>query len=123
MPLLRCLCLLLCFHVLHAVAQTPPPELERIEKTLQTLTELKARVNAIEVEIDQLIAELSVEKGAAANAKPAPFGGVSELSTNRADPAKPKPVRCAAMTAKGERCSRAALPGSRYCKQHQTAHQ
>jgi hypothetical protein len=123
MPYLRCLCLFLCFHVLHAVAQTSPPQLERIEKTLQTLTELKAQVSAIQAAIDQLIAELSVEKGAVANAKPAAFGGVSEFSTNPADPARPKPVRCAAMTAKGERCSRAALPGSRYCKQHQTAHQ
>jgi uncharacterized small protein (DUF1192 family) len=123
MPLLRCICLFLCVYQPFAIAKAPPPEIERIEKTLQALTELKTKVSAIEHEVDQLIAELSEEKGAAANAKPAPFGGISSSYVDSADPAKPKPVRCAALTAKGERCSRAAVPGSRYCRQHQTAHQ
>ena len=79
-------------------AQTPPPELERVERTLQTLTDLKSKVAAIEAQIDQLIAELSEQS-------------------------KPKAARCAAMTAKGERCTRPSVAGSRYCRQHQMAHQ
>lgn len=126
---LRLLCLLLALFLVQASAQqqqAPPPELERIEKTLQTLNELKAKVAAVEQELDALIAELSVQKGAVANAKSAPFGGVAGVSggaSDSPDRAKPKPGRCAAITAKGERCSRAAVAGSRYCRQHQTAHQ
>jgi hypothetical protein len=104
-------------------SQAPPPELERVERTLQTLSDLKTKVAAIEAQIDQLIAELSEQKGAIQNHKPAAFGGVSDSSAGPADPSKPKAVRCAAITSKGERCTRAAVPGSRYCKQHQTAHQ
>lgn len=101
----------------------PAPELERVEHTLQALAELKAKVTAISTEIDQLIAELSEQKGAIQNRKPAAFGGIAEVSASPADPAKPKATRCAAMTAKGERCTRASVPGSRYCRQHQMAHQ
>jgi len=104
-------------------AQAPPAELERVEQTLQTLTELKAKVAAIEAQIDQLIAELSERKGAIQNHQPVPFGGISDASAGPADPVKPKAVRCAAITGKGERCTRSAVAGSRYCRQHQVAHQ
>jgi hypothetical protein len=104
-------------------AQTPSAELERVERSLQTLNDLKTKVAAIEAQIDQLIAELSEQKGAIQNRKPAPFGGIGEVSTGPGDPAKPKAARCAAMTSKGERCTRPAVPGSRYCRQHQVAHQ
>ena len=108
-----------------AQQETPPPkapgELERVEKTLQYATGLKARLAAMEAEVDQLIAELSEQKGALQNAKPAPFGGIAD--SGPADPAKPKATRCAAITAKGERCTRPAAAGSRYCRQHQVAHQ
>ena len=104
--------------------QTPPPELERVERTLQTLTDLKSKVAAISAQIDQLIAELSEQKGAIQNRKPAPFGGILESSGGgSADPSKPKATRCGAITSKGERCTRPAVPGSRYCRQHQVAHQ
>lgn len=106
--------------------QAAPPELERVTKTLQTLNDLKVKVTALQQQLDDLIQELSIEKGVLANAKPAPFGGVSGVTTSTSiasDPPKPKPARCAAITAKGVRCSRAAIPGSRYCMQHQTAHQ
>ena len=104
-------------------AQTPSPELERVERTLQTLSDLKTKVAAIEAQIDQLVAELSEQKGAIQNRKPAAFGGISDVSAGPADPAKPKASRCAAITAKGERCTRPSVPGSRYCRQHQMAHQ
>jgi hypothetical protein len=104
-------------------SQAPGPELERVEHTLQTLADLKTKVTAISAEIDQLIAELSEQKGAIQNRKPAAFGGIPELSPSPGDPAKPKATRCAAMTAKGERCTRAAIPAGRYCRQHQMAHQ
>jgi len=102
-------------------AQAPPGELERVEKTLQYATDLKAKLAAMSAELDQFIAELSEHKGAIQNAKPAPFGGMADMGP--ADAARPKAARCAAMTAKGERCTRPAVAGSRYCKQHQVAHQ
>jgi hypothetical protein len=101
--------------------QAPPGELERVEKTLQYATDLKAKLAAMSAELDQFIAELSEQKGALQNKKPAPFGGIADAGP--ADAARPKAARCAAMTAKGERCTRPAVTGSRYCKQHQVAHQ
>jgi hypothetical protein len=112
--------------VLPGLCQEPPPqvpgELERVEKTLQYATELKAKLAAMSAQLDEFIAQLSEQKGAIQGSKPAPFGGISNTG-GPADPAKPKAARCAAITAKGERCTRPAMPGSRYCKQHQVAHQ
>lgn len=118
--------LLLLTLVCPAFAQQPeakpvPGELERVDQTLQYATSLKAKLAAIEAELDQLIAALSEQKGAIEHAKPAPFGGI--VDTGPADSARPKAARCAAITAKGERCTRPAVPGSRYCRQHQVAHQ
>lgn len=108
------------------LCQQPPPaapgELERVEKTLQYATELKAKLAAMSAQLDEFIAQLSEQKGAIENSKPAAFGGIANTG-GAADPAKPKAARCAAMTAKGERCTRPAVPGSRYCRQHQVAHQ
>ncbi len=104
-------------------AQSPSPELDHVERTLQTLADLKTKVTAIEAQIDQLIAELSEQKGAIENRKPAAFGGINAGSSGPSDPAKPKAARCAAMTAKGERCTRPTVAGNRYCRQHQMAHQ
>ena len=104
-------------------AQTPPAELERVERTLQTLADLKTKVAAIEAQIDQLVAELSEQKGAIQNHKPPAFGGIGDVTSGPADPAKPKATRCAAMTSKGERCTRASVAGKRYCRQHLLAHQ
>ena len=103
----------------------PKPELAQVEKTLQSLNELKAKVAAISTELDQLIAEMSELKGSLATTKgPPAFGGMDGGgSVLVAADGKPKMARCAAITAKGERCTRPAVPGSRYCKQHQVAHQ
>jgi len=99
----------------------PPGELERVEKTLQYATDLKTKLAAMSAELDQFIAELSEQKGALQSKKPVLFGGIADAGP--ADAARPKAARCAAMTAKGERCTRPAVTGSRYCKQHQVAHQ
>jgi DNA repair exonuclease SbcCD ATPase subunit len=109
-----------------AFPQQPPapqPELERVERTLQTLSELKSKIAEISSQIDQLTAELSEQKGAIQNRKPAAFGGSGEVNAGPADRAKSKTARCAAITAKGERCTRPSVAGSRYCRQHQMAHQ
>ena len=104
-------------------ADAPNAELERVEKTLQALTELKAKLAASEAEVDRLIAELSEQKGAVQTKKPAAaFGGVLESGASGAEGSKPKAMRCAAITGKGERCTRAAGAGSRYCKQHVLGH-
>jgi uncharacterized small protein (DUF1192 family) len=99
----------------------PPGELERTAKTLQSLTELKTRVQEIEAEIDRLLKELSEQKGKL-EAQPAPQGkpwsNIADIQPDR----KPVAVRCAAITSKGARCTRPAVEGSRYCKQHQLAH-
>jgi hypothetical protein len=105
-------------------AQTPG-ELERTEKTIQLLTEFKARVRDLEADIDRLLRELSEHRGqlqAQPGARPAapaakPWSGFSQIEPDR----KPAVGRCAAITAKGTRCSRAATSGQRYCKQHQLA--
>ena len=107
-------------------SQTSAPEIERVERTLQTLADLKVKVAAIEAQIDQLIAELSEQKGAIQTRQPAAFGGIGgigEVSSGPADRAKPKTARCGAITGKGERCTRPSVAGSRYCRQHQMAHQ
>ena len=106
--------------------QAPPPELERVDQTLQALAELKTKVAAISAEIDQLIAGLSEQRGALQNRKPAAFGGIGligDASAAPTDRVKPKPSRCAAITVKGDRCTRSAAQGSRYCRQHLVARQ
>ncbi len=97
-------------------------ELERTEQTLQELTALKSQVVELQTRLDEIIRQLSERRGALANAKPAPFGGVAQPSAvpDRPDP-KPRTVRCAALTREGDRCTRAAMPGNRYCKQHALA--
>lgn len=98
-------------------------ELARTEETLQQLIDLRTQVAALEEKLDGLIRSLSEHKGALANAKPAAFGGVVSSGATLPDRPDPKPrvVRCAALTKDGDRCSRAALAGARYCKQHMLA--
>ena len=117
------LLVLLCTPAFPQQAPAPAAELDRVERTLQTLADLKTKVAAIETQIDQLIAELSEQKGAIANRKPAAFGGMSDAGPGTADPAKPKAGRCAAITSKGDRCTRPSVAGGRYCRQHLLAHQ
>lgn len=111
------------------LAANPPDaedELVHTEQLLRTLSELKAQVGEIQAKIDELTRQLSERRGALANrpAPPAPpFGGVLQRQNGLPDlpDAKPALRRCAAITREGERCSRSALPNSRYCKQHALA--
>lgn len=102
-------------------AQTAPPqgELERTEQIIQALGELKTKVAQIEAEIDVLLKALSEQKGALQN-RPA-YNALEHIDRPDAPAAKKAPVRCAAYTNKGERCTRPAVSGSRYCRQHQLA--
>lgn len=119
--------LALLLAVVWPVAANPPSaedELAHTEELLRTLSELKLQVVEIQAKIDEMTRQLSERKGALSNRPaPPPFGGVLSSTTNPPDrpDAKPAVRRCAAITREGERCSRSALPGSRYCKQHALA--
>lgn len=104
-------------------AQAPSGEAGRIGATLEALESIKSRLNEMQAEVDSLIRALSERKGAL-SAQPAPFGGVPQPASFADSPDKPKPVvRCAALTKDGLRCSRPAVAGARYCKQHGLARQ
>jgi hypothetical protein len=119
----------LCLFVLPPVQGDPPAavseELQVTERSLAELQLMKSELHAIEARLDALIASLSERRGQLQNAKPAPFGGVTAPTSSVADrpDAKPATLRCAALTKEGLRCSRAALPGQRYCRQHALAKQ
>jgi hypothetical protein len=98
-----------------------PAELDRIEKSIQSLTELKTRVQEIETEIDRLLTELSEQKGLLQARPSQPAKGWANIPDIEPD-RKPVVGRCAAITSKGGRCTRPAVQGGRYCKQHQIAH-
>jgi hypothetical protein len=124
----RCLLLALILAAVCPLAANPPAEDEELAHTealLRTLGELKAQVVEMQARIDELTRQLSERKGALANrqAAPPPFGGVLGNQSNAPDrpDARPALRRCAALTREGERCSRSALPDSRYCKQHALA--
>ena len=99
--------------------QKVSPELERTDSMILQLTDLKAKVAAIETQIDGLLAALSEQRGALASSKT--YNALEHVQDVQAD-SKKATARCAALTSKGDRCTRAALDGSRYCKQHQLAH-
>jgi hypothetical protein len=117
-----------CLFVLLPVFGDPPAtvseELQFTERTLAELQSLKSEVHAIQERLDSLIAALNERKGQLQSSKPVPFGGVAPVSVvaDRPD-SKPPTVRCAALTKEGTRCTRPALPGQRYCKQHALAKQ
>lgn len=98
-------------------------ELERTDRTLQELQEMKSQLTQLQSRVDALIQALSESRGALANAKPAPFGGVPVSDYPDSPDTKPKVGRCAALTKDGTRCSRPAVAGQRYCRQHQLARQ
>mgnify|MGYP002399911389 CR=1 FL=1 len=125
----RFLCLAaVCVFILVPALGDPPAaiseELQSTERTLAELQSLKAEVQSLQSRLDALIAALSERRGQLQTTKPAAFGGVVPVS-NAADrpDAKPPTVRCAALTKDGTRCTRAAMPGQRYCKQHALARQ
>lgn len=111
------------------LAANPPSaedDLAHTEALLQTLTEMRTQVAEMQAKIDELTRQLSERKGALANRQPPPpaFGGIlGSPSSSLPDRPDPRPAlrRCAALTQSGDRCSRSASPGSRYCKQHTLA--
>lgn len=109
--------------ILRGSPPQPPAELERLNTLIEELTQLKSEVASLEARIDALLRGLSEQRGALQN-KPG-YDALKAVAPARADEADRKPplVRCAAITASGTRCTRAAAPGSRYCRQHQLAHQ
>lgn len=118
--------LLLCLACV-AVGGEPPaarnPELERLTALIEELAALKAQATALETKIDVLLRAMSEQRGAL-RAKPASYDALKAAAAADS-PADPKPavVRCAAITSSGKRCTRAAMEGSRYCKQHALARQ
>lgn len=108
-------------------ARSDPPaqhELERINSLIEELTALKAQTSAIEGKLETLLRALQEQRGAL-QAKPAAYDALKSSPAAADPPADTKPamVRCGALTSSGKRCTRAAMEGSRYCKQHALARQ
>lgn len=82
---------------------------------LRQMAELRAKMSALEVEL-QLLEE---EKGSQA-AKPAPDAWrTGETSVSGSEERKKAAApRCQALTRDGKRCMRDAEPGHKYCWQH-----
>lgn len=107
---------------------SPPPaaagEAERISALIEELAQLKAQVAAVGERLETLLRQLSEQRGALQNR---PAFDVLKQPAAAAPPdqpdRKPPVVRCAAITNSGKRCSRPAVPGSRYCRQHMLANQ
>jgi len=111
-----------------AAADPPPPqacadEADRITSLIEELGQVKAQLADAESRLEKLMRALSEQRGALQN-RPS-FDAIKQNLESAADAPDPKPpvVRCAAITSSGKRCTRAAVPGSRYCRQHQLAHQ
>lgn len=110
-------------------AADPPPasscagEADRITALIEELTQVKAQLADAEARLEKLMRALSEQRGALQN-RPS-FDALKQTAEPAADAPDRKPpiVRCAALTTSGKRCTRAAVPGSRYCRQHQLAHQ
>lgn len=112
---------------IRALADPPaapaPGEAERINTLIEELTQLKAQVAAVESRLEALLRALAEQRGALQHRPSFDALKPPAESTPDAPDRKPPVVRCAAITNSGKRCSRPALPGSRYCRQHQLAHQ
>lgn len=110
--------LTLVFQADVAPKKTSPDEyLKKRAELLRQVGDLKAKLAALEIEL-QLLEE---ERAAAAGVAPAPAASTWR-DGGGADPAKPARARCASITKDGKRCTRAAEPGKKYCWQHATAH-
>jgi hypothetical protein len=96
--------------------------LERLDSLVAELVTLKAQTAAIEARIDVMLRALSEQRGAL-QSKPQAFNALRVTEADPGSDNKKPLVRCAALTSSGKRCTRAAGDGSRYCKQHQLAHQ
>ena len=105
------------------LAQAPKPntaELERLDDLVRQVTEMRAKVAALETQMDTLLRALSEQRGALQQ-KPQTYNALAHVESVDPDSTAPK-VRCAAMTAQGKRCTRAAKTSSRYCSQHELVH-
>jgi hypothetical protein len=96
--------------------------MERVDSMIEELTALKKQVGEVEARLDAILRALSEQRGAL-QAKPAAYNAITAAVADSPADKKPVAVRCAAITSAGSRCSRAAVSGSRYCRQHQLAHQ
>jgi hypothetical protein len=102
--------------------EKPPTELERTEQLIEKLNELRGKASTLENEIDNVLKALIEQRGSLQN--PKTYNALEHVQAEGDAPDAKKPaVRCAAVTAKGDRCTRAAVPGTRYCKQHELAKQ
>jgi len=99
-----------------------PGELERTEQLIQQLSALKAKVAAMEQELDAALKLLAEHKGSIQAGPPA-YNALQNIAADTPADTRKATSRCAALTGKGARCSRPAIEGSRYCKQHQLANQ
>jgi hypothetical protein len=98
------------------------PELERLNGLIEELTALKAQAAAIETRIDTILRALAEQRGALQQNPPV-YNALNHLSDEPDPKPQAAPVRrCAAITSSGKRCTRGALEGSRYCRQHQLSH-
>ncbi len=111
-----------------AAAEPPPAspcagEADRITALIEELAQVKTQLAEAEARLEKLMRALSEQRGALQN-RPS-FDALKQGAESAADAPDRKPpvVRCAAITNSGKRCTRPALPGSRYCRQHQLAHQ
>lgn len=92
--------------VLIAILSFASPTKDELRKQI---AELKVKAFEIQTQVDLLEAQLKDIETAEANA-PVP-------TPKSAAPVK---IRCAGHTKDGQRCSRHAEPGSRFCWQHKT---
>jgi hypothetical protein len=96
----------------------PNAELERTDQMIESLTAMKAKLAAMQVDIDNMLRVLNEQRGSLQRA-PQPFPYLSGTDSDSKEAVK---SRCAALTTGGKRCTRPTEAGSRYCWQHQLAH-
>ncbi len=103
-----------------ASAQSPPPpasaakkeHLERRAAILRQMAETKAKLSALELDLQLLEDSRSAEPVA-----PPPTAWREEPGTSDGV-AKKTSVRCLSVTRDGKRCTRTAEVGTKYCWQH-----
>jgi hypothetical protein len=99
-------------------------EAERISALMEELAQLKAQVAAVQERLETLLRQLSEQRGALQSRPSFDALKPQALATPPDQPdRRPPVVRCAAITNSGKRCSRPAVAGSRYCRQHMLANQ
>lgn len=88
---------------------------ERRAVILRQMAEVKAKLAALELELQILEEARSAEPGA----PPAPATSWRDEAALAAEPSPKKAVvRCVSVTRDGKRCTRSAEAGSKFCWQH-----